>query len=492
MTSRQERIKNILKNLPQKPGVYLMRNAEGRVIYVGKAKKLKRRVSSYFFHKNLPSPKLRRLVSEIDDLSFIRVNSEAEALIVESRLIKKLQPFFNVELKMGAKYPYVVLTDEPFPRLVVTRVKSLKGRYFGPYTAAGALHGVLRLIDSLFPLRDCKLSLPLSRPMRPCLSHALGRCDAPCVGLIDGKEYGKRVDDIVLLLSGQTVDLISRLRVRMDAHSASLHFEEAARCRDAIRALWKLTRQRVSHTLSDDLDEDAWQALVQLQQLACLPIVPWRIEGFDITHHQGHETYGVCVVFEQGYANTSLYRRFKIRTVEGIDDFHSMYETVYRKYRTTLERELPLPQLIVIDGGPVQLQFARKALRDLGLDIATLALAKREEEVYLSPEDPPVLLPRYDRALRLIQRVRDESHRYGITTHRKASAARLSRSSLENLSGVGKHTAAQLLRVLGSVARIAEASIQELQQVPGIGPAKAQKLYDQLHKLKGDRSDEGV
>ena len=491
MTERETRIKNILKNLPHKPGVYLMRDKKGQVIYVGKAKNLKRRVSSYFFHKNLPSPKLRRLVSEVDDLSTIRVASEAEALIVENKLIKKLQPFFNVELKMGAKYPYVLLTQEPFPRLVVTRVKNSEGRYFGPYTSVGSLHEVLRLIDKLFPLRDCKLDLPLKKPIRPCLSHALGRCDAPCAQMISAKDYGRRVDDVVLLLSGQTADLISRLRNRMEKHSRALEFEEAARCRDAIRALWRLTRQRVNMTLSDDLDEDTWTCLEHLRELLHLPIVPWRIEGFDITHHQGHETYGVCVVFEQGVPNKSLYRRFKIRSVQGIDDFQSMYETVKRKYRKTLQAEMPLPQLIVIDGGPVQLEFARKALDELDLQIPTISLAKREEEIFVHPQESSILLPRHDPVLRLLQRVRDESHRYGITTHRKASASRLSRSSLEEIPGIGKHTAATLLRAFGSVARVAEASEQELLQVSGIGPHTAKKVKESLVS-QGEPNNENI
>lgn len=470
---RLEHIKTLLRLLPNKPGVYLMLDQKGTVIYVGKAKNLKRRVSSYFNHRNFPSPKLQRLVASVYDLCTIRVNTEAEALIVESRLIKKLQPFFNVDLKMGAKYPYVVLTDEPFPRLVLTRNKSLQGRYFGPYTAAKTLKNVLRLVDKLFPLRDCKMPLPLKRPIRPCLNHSLGKCGAPCALLETQAEYNRKVDDVVLLLSGRTADLIAQLRSRMNRYAGELQFERAAEVRDAIRSLWRLTRQKVNHELSEDLDEDAWQGMTCLQQYLKLPIVPWRIDGFDISHHAGCQTYGVSVVFEQGVPAKSLYRKYKIRSVDWIDDFRSMLETVTRKYTHVLNNELPLPQLILIDGGPEQLKFAQQALEKLDLTIPMVSLAKKEELIFYDPEQPPLVLPRNDPGLRLLQRVRDESHRFGITAHRSSSAARLSRSSLEQIPGIGKHTAACLLRAYGSMAQLAELTEDQLCHVKGIGPKTA-------------------
>ena len=332
-TQRMERIRAILKTLPLKPGVYLMHDAEGKVIYVGKAKILKRRVSSYFNHRDFAIPRLRKLVQTVQDISFIRTETEAEAFIVESRLIKKIQPFFNVELKMGTRYPYVVVTSENFPRVLVTRQRPRTGKIFGPYTGAGTLNELLRLIKHFFPLRNCSLDLSKGKIQRPCIMYDVGKCPGPCAGKCTEREYAQTVDDILMLLNGQTADLIARLRARMESLAKEMRFEEAAQARDTIHNLWRFSRQKISATLTDDLDEDTWSALTRLRDLCSLPVVPWRIDGFDISHSSGHETYGVAVVFEQGFPNPSLYRRFQIKTVEGIDDFRSMRETVMRRYR---------------------------------------------------------------------------------------------------------------------------------------------------------------
>lgn len=477
---RMERIRGLLKKLPNRPGVYLMHDERGKIIYVGKAKNLKRRVSSYFNHKDFAIPRLRKLVATVCDITTIRTASDAEAYIVESRLIKAYQPFFNVELKMGTRYPWAVVTDEPFPRLVVTRRRDIKGRYFGPFISAGALKDVLHIIEKAFPLRSCKYDLTRTKLSRPCLDYGIGKCDAPCVGLCTAREYGERVDDVILLLSGQTADLIARLRARMEECASRLEFEAAGVARDAIRSLWRMTRSQVTGTLSDDLDEDSWTAMKALQELVGLPTVPWRIDGFDISHHAGCETYGVSVVFEQGYPNPSLYRRFKIRTVDWIDDFRSIEETVTRKYRMALRAEAPLPQLAMIDGGPQQLAFARKALAELELNLPTVALAEEEELIYTAPDAAPIRLPRNDPALRLLQRVRDEAHRFAITSHRRASTARFSRSALEDIPGIGKHTSALLLSAFGSVRRVAGLSEEELSSVKGIGPVTARRIKEAL------------
>ena len=483
---RMGRIRAILKTLPLKPGVYLMHDETGKVIYVGKAKKLKRRVSSYFNHKDFAIPRLRKLVSLVCDISFIRTETEAEAFIVESRLIKAIQPFFNVELKMGSRYPFIVVTSERFPRVLVTHTRPKTGRVFGPYTSAGNMRGMLDMIRRFFPLRTCSMELKKDKIIRPCLMYDVGKCLGPCGGKCTEKEYNETVDDILLLLNGQTADLVSRLRSRMEKLAKDLKFEEAAKARDTIRNLWKFSRQKLSVTLTDDLDEDTWTAMTRLRDLVGLPVVPWRIDGFDISHSSGHETYGVAVVFEQGYPNQSLYRRYAIRTVEGVDDFRSMRETVLRRYRGMIENQQPLPQLILIDGGPEQLAFAREALAEVPVSIRTVALAKRDELIFIEPDKPPLRLDWNDPALRLLQRVRDESHRFAITTHRHKRVSRLSRSSLEDVPGVGKHTAAVLLSSFGSVQRIASLSPEELQQAPGIGPKQAARISAFLAGLHDD------
>ena len=237
----------ILKSLPDKPGVYIMRDAERKVIYIGKAKRLKRRVASYFRHSNFASPRLRKLVELIDDISTLRTETEAEALIVEVKLIKRYSPFFNVNLKMGDRYPYIRITDEPFPRLVVTRKKENDGSiWFGPYVNAGNIRTLLRLIERYFPLRNCRSEILRVNPeKRPCIEFALSRCMGVCTRRASEAEYKDRVNDVVLLLQGNTGELVERMRRRMDLAAKNMAFEEAARYRDTIRALWKVSRQRV-------------------------------------------------------------------------------------------------------------------------------------------------------------------------------------------------------------------------------------------------------
>lgn len=480
---RLMRIRAILKTLPLKPGVYLMHDADGKVIYVGKAKKLKRRVSSYFNHKKFAIPRLQKLVNTVCDISFIRTETESEAFIVESRLIKAIQPFFNVELKMGSHYPYIVVTHEKFPRVLVSHTRPSGGHVFGPYTGTGAMRAMLNLIKNFFPVRTCARDLSTGKLSRPCIMYDIGKCPGPCAGHCSEKEYNEIIDDVLMLLNGRTADLVARLRNRMEKSARALRFEDAAKARDTIRNLWKFSRQKLSVTLSDELDENTWQAMTRLRDLLGLAIVPWRIDGFDISHTSGREKYGVAVVFEQGYPNASLYRRYGIKTVRGNDDFRSMRETVTRRYRQLIESQLPLPQLILIDGGPVQLMFAREALKNVPVDIPSIALAEREELIFTAPDRAPLRLERNDPALRLLQRVRDEAHRYAIASHRRKRTARLSRSALEDIEGIGRHKAAQLLSSFGSVQNIARLSRDELQKAPGIGPVQAERILKALAGL---------
>ena len=478
----KDELTSFVKGFPDKPGIYMMRDANGEIIYIGKAKSLKKRVLSYFRHSNFASPRLRKLVDTIRDISTIRTESEIEALILENRMIKLYQPFFNVDLKMNERYAYIKITAEKYPKLVVTRVKMDDGAvYIGPYVRVQEVRALLRLVERYLPLRSC--AGDASRPPngRPCMKYSLGRCLAPCCGLCTPNEYRDRVADVVLLLQGQGAELVERLRARMDKAAERLCFEESAHLRDTIRAIWRVSRQQ--HTTPDipTGEDNFWDILNSMQKTFSLPLLPWRIDGFDISHIAGNYTVGVAVVFEQGYPNPSLYRKFNIKTVEGIDDFRSMKETLTRRYARCLKGEEPLPQLILIDGGPVQLDFALQALESLGLtNIPVISLAKEFEEVYVPNKKEPVRLELTDPVLRLLQHVRDEAHRFAVTSHRARRAQSLKRSRIEEVPGIGRAKAAMLITRFGSVKAITELRPEELAAAPGIGPALAKRILDKL------------
>lgn len=484
--NKEELIK-FVKGFPDKPGVYLMRDENGEIIYVGKAKSLKKRVSSYFRHGNFASPRLRKLVSTIRDISTMRTESEIEALILENRLIKLYQPFFNVDLKMNERYAYIKITAEKHPRILVTRVKMDDGAvYIGPYVRVQEVRALLRLVERYLPLRSCGGDIAKPVNGRPCMKYSLGRCLAPCCGLCTENEYRDRVADVALLLQGHGAELVERLRKRMDKAAREMRFEEAAHLRDTIRAIWRVSRQQ--HTIPEipSGQDDFFCVLTAMQKAFALPVLPWRIDGFDISHSAGNFTVGVAVVFEQGYPNTSLYRKFNIRTVEGIDDFRSMKETLTRRYKRCLEGQEPLPQLILIDGGPIQLEFAMQALDELGIkNIPVISLAKEFEEVYLPNRKEPVRLDHTDPVLRLLQHVRDESHRFAITSHRIRRGRSFTRSKIEEVSGIGKAKAAMLITRFGSVKAIRGLPVDELASVPGIGAALAERILAKLN-------DEGI
>lgn len=474
-----------IRAFPNKPGVYLMHDAEGTIIYVGKAKSLKKRVSSYFRHAGFASPRLRKLVSSIHDISTIRTESEVEALILENKLIKLYQPFYNVDLKMNERYPYIKITHEKFPRLLVTRHKDAgdDSIYIGPFVRVYEVRELLRLIERYMPLRNCCGELKISPDTRPCMRHALGKCAAPCAGHCGEKEYKDRVADILMLLQGQGMALVEKFRKRMDRAAANLEFEEAAYLRDTIRAIWRFSRQRNMIPDLPSAREDFLDTLTKLQKAFDLPTIPWRIDGFDISHTAGNDTVGVVVVFEQGFPNPALYRRFNIRQVEGVDDFRSMRETLHRRYKKALAGEEPLPQLILIDGGPVQLEFAMEALKELEMDsIPIMSIAKEFEEVYLPDVKEPVRLEYSDPALKLLQYVRDEAHRYAITSHRTRRGKSFTRSKLEDIPGIGRAKAAQLITHFGSTKAILEASEADLAVAPGIGPALAKRIISKLRE----------
>ena len=480
--NKEELIK-FVKGFPDRPGVYLMRDENGEIIYVGKAKSLRKRVSSYFRHPHA-SPRLNKLVETIRDISTMRTETEIEALILENRLIKLYQPFFNVDLKMNERYAYIKITAEKHPRIIVTRVKMDDGAvYIGPYVRVSEVRALLRLVERYLPLRSCGGAEAKPQNGRPCMKYSLGRCLAPCCGLCTENEYRDRVADVALLLQGHGAELVERLRKRMDKAARDLKFEEAAHLRDTIRAIWRVSRQQNTIPEIPSGKDNFWEVLNSMQKTFHLPVLPWRIDGFDISHSAGNFTVGVAVVFEQGYPNPSLYRKFNIRTVEGIDDFRSMKETLTRRYKRCLEGQEPLPQLILIDGGPVQLEFAMQALDELGIhNIPIISLAKEFEEVYMPNQKEPVRLDHTDPVLRLLQHVRDESHRFAITSHRTRRGKSFTRSKIEEVPGIGRAKAAMLITKFGSVRAIKDLPPEELAAAPGIGPALAKRILAKLNE----------
>ena len=480
--NKEELIK-FVKGFPDRPGVYLMRDENGEIIYVGKAKSLRKRVSSYFRHTHA-SPRLNKLVETIRDISTMRTETEIEALILENRLIKLYQPFFNVDLKMNERYAYIKITAEKHPRIIVTRVKMDDGAvYIGPYVRVSEVRALLRLVERYLPLRSCGGAEAKPQNGRPCMKYSLGRCLAPCCGLCTENEYRDRVADVALLLQGHGAELVERLRKRMDKAARELKFEEAAHLRDTIRAIWRVSRQQNTIPEIPSGKDNFWEVLNSMQKTFHLPVLPWRIDGFDISHSAGNFTVGVAVVFEQGYPNPSLYRKFNIRTVEGIDDFRSMKETLTRRYKRCLEGQEPLPQLILIDGGPVQLEFAMQALDELGIhNIPIISLAKEFEEVYMPNQNEPVRLDHTDPVLRLLQHVRDESHRFAITSHRTRRGKSFTRSKIEEVPGIGRAKAAMLITKFGSVRAIKDLPPEELAAAPGIGPALAKRILAKLNE----------
>ena len=590
-------IKNALAVLPDKPGVYLMHDAEGKVIYVGKAVVLKNRVRSYFRNLASHTPKVKAMVAKIAEIETIVTSSEVEALILECNLIKKYRPRYNISLKDDKTYPYLKVTlQEDFPRLYMTRRLLRDGsKYYGPYADAGAMHATVKLLRSMFPLRTCRKM----NPDRPCLNYHIKRCLAPCAGYVSKDEYGQMIKSVCMVLDGRTTELERDLKQRMQAAAEDYAFEEAARLRDQLQAVERLNESQKAVTNNGgDMDIigfaqdmtgnclqiffvrkgkligrdnfflqdggeaqqevltafikqyyndatfipreivlpqlpeaeeqqliEAWlsgkaerkvelfvpqrgvkrellqlandnalkllserlrkgslslkndeQAAEELQQALGLEHSLERMDCFDISHTQGSETVASMVVFRKGSISKKDYRKYKIVSAEGKpDDFKSMQEVVYRRYKDYED----LPNLVVIDGGKGQLSSALEVIRGLGLaDLPVVGLAKREEEIFIPHQSTSILLDRDSAALHLIQRIRDEAHRFAITFHRKLRGKRNLVSVLDHVEGIGPKRRQALWKAFKTLEAMKAASVEEMAAVEGMNTAVAQTLYD--------------
>lgn len=602
-----------LSGLPALPGVYQFRNRSGKVIYVGKAKNLRNRVRSYFRDSRQLYGKTLVMVGHIADLEVIITSSEVEALILENNLIKELRPRYNVNLKDDKTYPYLVITNEPFPRIFLTRQLRRDGStWFGPYTEAGQLRSILDLIGSIFPVRSCKLRLTeeniAAGKFKVCLDYHIHKCKGPCEGLQPENEYLEMIEEIVRLLKGRTSGMIRSLTEKMHALAGELKFEAAAEIRaqldsmkryaerqkvvsldgvdrdvfalasgqdDACAVIFKIREGKLlgsrriymnntggesesgllskaaekyyletvdaiadeilfQHALPPE-EEDALKTLLtakkqdehgrktairfavpqigekahlldmclrnashhleeyliekqkrgeaarehggvlDLGKLLRLARLPERIECFDNSHFHGTDYVSSMVCFVAGKPKKSDYRKFRLTSVAGSDDYGAMQEVLRRRYSGSLSKELPLPDLVVVDGGKGQVNAAFAVLDGAGLDIPVIGLAKRLEEIFMPHARDPFNLPKTSPALKLLQQLRDEAHRFAVTYHRKLRRERTLRTELTSIPGIGEKTAQKLLGYFGSVEHIASLSPEELETAAG--KSVAEKIY---------------
>ena len=483
--------------LPHDPGVYRYLDASGTVIYVGKAKDLKRRVSQYFRPPEQLDRKTRALVEHIADLHYTVVETEEDALLLENNLIKQLQPHYNILLKDDKTYPWICIRNEPFPRVMLTRRYIQDGSlYYGPYASVQHARRLLDLTGNLYKLRICAHPLTPEQiaagKVRCCLNYHLEKCAGPCEGLFSEAEYGAQIEEIKKLLSGRTRELLASCREKMFAAAAQLRFEEAQEWKERLALLdahherekavghgildmetYKLLKEK---TLPRRIEKSE-KVLAQLQKDLGMKVLPRHIECFDNSNIQGTNPVAACVVFKDALPSKRDYRHFKIKTVVGANDFASMKEVVNRRYSRLMAEGEELPQLIVIDGGKGQLSFALEALWELGIadQVFVVGLAERLEEVIVPGDPLPLFLDRNSSSLRVLMHIRDEAHRFGITFHRDLRSKEQTSSALRAIPGVGPKTEEKLLKHFRSVKRMKEASLEELTAV--VGPKLASLIH---------------
>ncbi|MGD8556806.1 MAG: excinuclease ABC subunit UvrC [Chromatiales bacterium] len=594
--------KRFLKNLTTRPGVYRMLADDREVLYVGKAKNLRKRVSSYFTRSL--NRRIQLMVSQIRDIEITITSSEAEALILENQLIKSLKPRYNVLLRDDKSYPYIYLSGHLFPRLAFHRgARKAKGRYFGPYPSSSAVRETLHLIQKVFPVRQCEESFYRNRS-RPCLQYQIKRCSAPCVGLVTEQDYNRDVMHTRRFLEGKATEVIEALTEEMEQASAQLEFEKAARLRDQIISLRKIQERQYVSGEKGDLDivaatmeagracvqvftirngrnlgnrsffpritadteiaqlvaafltqhylerpvpgeilvshlpeerellqevlsaqkgsrvairqrvrgeRQRWLSLAQenaaaalrarladqsgmlesyqqLQDALGLDETPQTMECYDISHTRGERTVASCVVFDQQGPARQHYRRFNIRKAAAGDDYAAMQEVISRRFARIQQGETRMPDLVIIDGGKGQLSRVAETLGEMGVTgVNLLGIAKGPdrkpgmERLFLYPDSKALILPASSPALHLLQQIRDESHRFAITGHRKQRARARQSSVLEEIAGVGPRRRRDLLRHFGGLQELVSAGEEDIAAVEGISRALAKRIYQHLH-----------
>ncbi|MFM1802181.1 MAG: UvrABC system protein [Planctomycetota bacterium] len=418
--------KEKIRKFPTSPGVYLMKDAQGRVVYVGKAKNLKARAGSYFQKTAENDARIRDWIGEVVDIDYLEAESEVDALLMEARLVKDIQPKHNAELKDDKTFPYLqITTSEDFPRVTFTRTPADRGvKLYGPFPRAKSLRGAIQVLQKIFKFRTCPLDIdeddPRWRWFRPCLLASIDQCTAPCNQRIDKATYRKDIRRLILFLDGKKAALVKELTEEMKEASRELRFEAAARIRDELKAIESIALRGDlrTHAQPEVFYVDPRKGLRGLKKVLELTETPRRIDCVDIAHLGGSETVGSLVTFVDGLPFKPGYKRYKIQTVSGIDDFASIREVVSRRIESLKKRDEPLPDIFLIDGGKGQLSSAYSAFQDAGIEPPCLiSLAKREEEIYRLGRSEPLVLSRHSFALRLLQAARDEAHRFAQHYH---------------------------------------------------------------------------
>ena len=483
------------QDVPNAPGVYLFRNADGEVIYVGKARSLRKRLSTYFqpSRNTRADPKLRALIHSIESYDIMQVRTEAEALLLESRLIKQYHPRYNVELRDDKRYLYLCIDpEEPFPRLQLVRIRRSDNRlYFGPFPFARVLRETADFLAKRFGLRTCNVREPDLEQHKHCLEHQIRNCCCPCTGAVTPEQYQERLDQVIAVFKGDIKPLVEDLEKRMRAHSQELRFEDAAGLRDMVanlRTICEPRQRSFRHaTLERGGSAPGEEGVHELRRALGIRSEPSRIECFDMSNIGGRFAVGSMVCFRDGKPSRSDYRRFRIRDEKATDDTAMMREVLTRRYTRVLEKEDPLPDLIMVDGGKGQLNTALQVLEAVGMPpTPLLGLAKKHEEVFLPGRPDPILLPRTGLALKLLQAIRDEAHRFAIGYHRQLREKRIKDSLLDEIPGIGTKRRMELLARLGSAKRIASMTPEAIAAaVPGLGLTLAAQVQTFLRQRLG-------
>lgn len=478
-----------LSALPDHPGCYLLRDRKGTIIYVGKALSLRKRVQSYFRDATFRTapPKLRSLIKSVADLDTVQVRNDAEALLTESNLIKQYRPRFNILLRDDKRYPALRADPrEPVPKITTCRiVRDDHAHYFGPFPSDSVVRTVLDFTEKRFGLRKCRPILPDAETYSHCINDIVRFCCAPCVQRITPEAYRAHFEEACAFLRGERLSIIEEVKAQMHAAAKTADYEKAAVLRDTWIALRDMVKQRsrTSVTTPDMHAADAQAGLRELQTLIGLKQLPTLIEGFDISNLFGTYSVASMVVAVNGLPDRRYYRRFRIKTVKGADDPRSMAEIMERRYQRLLDEKRSLPGLVLIDGGITQLRAAREVLARLGLShVPSIGLAKQFEEIVVDDGREPLRLPLGSHALRVLTRLRDEAHRFALDYHRRLRNRIIRESALDEIPGIGPARKRALLRQFGSVHRLAQASLESLESIPGIDRVLAEAIHRALAK----------